>query len=113
MLYQKDDKLLELLVIIRAVPNGKSETHRDAETGILKFETETENFSDLIEKHICDRQMQHLRLRDPLLRCARFRDLGRICRDFSFFIGPFTTPHKVLHCLEFDCISVLCNPLWE
>ena len=57
---------------------------RLAETGILKSETETENFSDLIEKHICDRQTQNLRLRDPLLGCARFRDLGRVCRDFSF-----------------------------
>ena len=35
--------------------NGKSETRRDAETGILKSETETEKFSDLIEKHIYDR----------------------------------------------------------
>ena len=65
---------------------------RLAETGILKSETETENFSDLIEKHICDRETQNLKLRDPLLGCARFRDLGRICRDFSFFIGLFTTP---------------------
>ena len=32
--------------------NGKSETRRDAETGVLKSETETENFSDLTEKHI-------------------------------------------------------------
>ena len=43
-----------------------------AETGILKSKTEVENFSDLIEKHICDRQTQNLRLRDPSVSCARF-----------------------------------------
>ena len=36
------------------VVNGKSETCRDAETGILKSEPETKKCSDLIEKHICD-----------------------------------------------------------
>ena len=30
----------------------KSETRQDAKTGILKSETKTEKFSDLIEKHI-------------------------------------------------------------
>ena len=45
---------------------------RLAATGILKSETETEKLSDLIEKHICDRQTQNLRLRDPLLCYARF-----------------------------------------
>ena len=74
--------------------NGKSETCRDAETGILKSKTEIEKFSDLIEKHICDRQTQNLRLQDPLLGCVRFQDLGRICRDFLFFRGPFTTPYS-------------------
>ena len=64
---------------------------RLAETGVLKSESETK-CSDLIEKQICDRQKQNLRLQDPLGGCARFRDLGRICRDFSFFRGPFTTP---------------------
>ena len=34
------------------VANGKSETRRDAETGILKSETETEKFSDLVVKYI-------------------------------------------------------------
>ena len=34
------------------VANGKFETCRDAETGILKSETEMEKFSDLIEKQI-------------------------------------------------------------
>ena len=72
--------------------NGKSETRRDAETGILKSEPKTKKCSDLIEKQICERQTQSLRLRDPLVGCAKFRDLGRICRDFSFFRGPFTTP---------------------
>ena len=67
--------------VLLGVANGKSETRRDTETGILKSETETENFSDLIEKHICDRQTRNLRLRDQLLGCARFRDLGRICQD--------------------------------
>ena len=47
---------------------------RLAETGILKSETEMEKFSDLIEKHICDRQTQNLRPRDPLVGCVRFRD---------------------------------------
>ena len=42
--------------------NGKSETRRDAETGILKSETKTKKFSDLIEKHIGDQQTQNLRL---------------------------------------------------
>ena len=41
-------------------------------TGILKSKTKTEKFSDLIEKHICDRQTQNLRLQDPLVGCARF-----------------------------------------
>ena len=61
--------------------------------------------SDLIEKHICDRQTQNLRLRDPLVGCARFQDLGRICRDFSFFRGPFTTP-TLLYCVLRRFISV-------
>ena len=62
------------------VANGKSETRRDAaETGTLKPQTEMEKFSDLIKKHIRDRQTQNLRLRDPFLGCTRFRDLGRIC----------------------------------
>ena len=34
------------------VANGKSKTRRDAKTGILKSKTETEKFSDLIEKHV-------------------------------------------------------------
>ena len=75
------------------VANGKSETRRDTKTGILKSEPETKKCNDLIEKQICDRETQNLRLRDPLVGCARFRDLGRICRDFSFFRGPFTTPN--------------------
>ena len=76
--------------------NSKSETRRDDKTGILKSETETKKCSDLIEKQICDRQTQNLRFRDPLVGCrARFRDLGRICRDFSFIRGPLTTPNKV------------------
>ena len=59
----------------------KSETRRDAETGVLKSEPEAKKCSDLMEKHICDRQTQNLRLRDPLESSARFPDLGRICRD--------------------------------
>ena len=43
---------LQIIPFTLGVANGKSETHRDAETGILKSETETEKFSDLIEKHI-------------------------------------------------------------
>ena len=62
----------------------KSETRRDAEAGILKSEPETKKCSGLIEKHICDEQTQNLRLRDPLESSARFRDLGRICRDSQF-----------------------------
>ena len=71
---------------------------RLAKTGILKSETETEKFSDLIEKHICDRQTQNLRIQDAIVGCARFRHLGRICQDFSFFRGPFTTPNITLCC---------------
>ena len=44
----------------------KSETRRDSKTGILKSKPEMKKCSDLIEKHICDRQKQNLRLRDPL-----------------------------------------------
>ena len=36
--------------LLLGMANGKSETRRDAETGIFKSETETENFSDLIRK---------------------------------------------------------------
>ena len=57
---------------------------RLAETGILKSESETKKCCDLIEKHICDLHTQNLRLRDPLESSARFRDLGRICRDLHF-----------------------------
>ena len=52
--------------------NGKSETRGDAETGILKSETETKKCNDLIEKQIYDRQTQNLRFRDPFVGCARF-----------------------------------------
>ena len=67
----------------------------DVKTDNFKSETKTEKFSDLIEKHIFDRQKQNVRLRDPLVGCARFQDLGRICRDFLFFRGPFTTPSTI------------------
>ena len=81
-----------VLQSVKGMANGKSETRRDAKTGILKSETEMEEFSDLIEKYICDQQTQNLRLGDSLLCCARFRDLGRICRDFSIFRGPYSPP---------------------
>ena len=68
----------------------------DAGAFTLKSKHETKKCSDLIEKHICSRQAQNLRFRDPLVGGVRFRDLGRICRDFSFFRGPFTTPVFVL-----------------
>ena len=60
------------------VANGKSEAHRDAETGVLKSEPETKKCNDLIEKQICDRQTQNLRLRDSLhafffIRTSNFR----------------------------------------
>ena len=55
-----------------------------SETGILKSEPKTKKFNDLIEKYICDRQTQNLRLPDPLESSVRFRDLGRICRDSQF-----------------------------
>ena len=42
-------------MFIEVVANGKSETCRDTETGTLESETETEKFSDLTKKHICDR----------------------------------------------------------
>ena len=68
---------------------------RLAETGILKSEPEMKKCSNLIEKQICDRQTQNLRLRDPLVGCATFQDLGRICQELSFFRGPFTTPQFI------------------
>ena len=59
------------------VVNGKSETRRDAETGILKSEPETKKCSDLIEKQICDRQTQNLRLRaGPISRFCEISRLG-------------------------------------
>ena len=79
----------------RGVANGKSETHRDAETDVLKSEPETKKCNNFTEKQIFDRQTQNLRLRDPLVDCARFRDLGRICR------APFTTPRKQLSATSF------------
>ena len=54
---------------------------RLAETGFLKSEPEMKKCSDLIEKQICDRQTQNLRLRHPLVGCARFRDLGVECAE--------------------------------
>ena len=54
--------------LILWVANGKSETRWDFETGILKSETETEKCIDLIEKQICDRQTQNLRLPRPISR---------------------------------------------
>ena len=53
----------EYINITVGVANGKSET-------------ETEKFSDVIEEHICDRQIQNVRLRDPLIGCARYPRLG-------------------------------------
>ena len=81
---------------------------RDAETGSLKSETETDKFSDLIKMHICERQTQNLRLRDPLVGCARFRVLGRICRDFSFFRGqlPFTTPNSLSYIIILPSLHI-------
>ena len=75
--------------------NGKSETLQDTETGVLKSEPKSKKCKDLIEKQIGDRQTQNLRLWNPLVGCVRSRDLGRICRDFSFFRGSFTTPFLV------------------
>ena len=75
----------------------KSETRRDWH---LKIRGRDKKCSDLIEKQICDRQAQNLRLRDLLVGFARFRDLGRTCRHFSFFRGPFTTPTVILSTLQ-------------
>ena len=72
--------------------NGKSETRRDAETGILKSETETENFSDLIEKHICDRQTQSLRLRDPLLGLCQISETWVEFAETSHFHRTIRDP---------------------
>ena len=80
------NKLIALTTTL-GVANGKSETRRDAETGILKSEPETKKRSNLIENQIFDRQTQNLRLRDPVLGYARFQDLGRIWQDVSFFRG--------------------------
>ena len=64
--------------------NGKSGTHQDAETGILKSEPETKKCSDLIEKQICDQQTQNLSLQDPLVGCVRFRDLVEFAETSHF-----------------------------
>ena len=53
--------------IMLGVAIGKSETHRDSETAVLKSKPETKKCNDLIEKQICDRQTQTLRLRDSLM----------------------------------------------
>ena len=67
---------------------------RHSKTGFLKSEPETKKCSDLmIEKQICDRQTQNLRLRDSLIGCARFQDLGRICQDFFFFQRTIHHPY--------------------
>ena len=71
--------------------NGKSETRRDTKTGTLKSETKTKKLSDLIEKHICDQQTQNLRLRDPLVGCAIFRDLVEF-GETSYFSGDYSPP---------------------
>ena len=44
---------------------------RLTKTGILKLEPETKKGNDLIEKEICNRLTQNLRLRDSLVGCAR------------------------------------------
>ena len=85
----------------------KSETRRDAETGILKSEPDTKKCSDLIEKHICDRHTQNLRLRDPLKSSARFRNLGRICRD-SQFSEDHSPPLTYMRGILYSNGPVLC-----
>ena len=65
------------MAVLLGVANGKSETRRDAETGILKSEPEMKKFSDLIVKQICDRQAQNLRLRD-LLSITRLYEIPRL-----------------------------------
>ena len=54
--YPADCKKTVAISRILREANGKSETRLDAETGILKSETETEKFSDLIESiYVTDR----------------------------------------------------------
>ena len=62
----------------------KSDTRRYAETGILKSEPETKKCSDLIEKQICDRQTQNLRLRDPLVGLRDFETWVELARLINF-----------------------------
>ena len=95
-------KFLHMYHLI-GVMNGESETHQDAKTDILKSEPETKKCSDLIEKHICDRQTQNLRLQDPLVGSARFRDLDRICRD-SHFLEDHSPPLFITLQLYLFCI---------
>ena len=54
----------------------KSETRRDAKTGILKSEPETKKCSDLIEKQICDRQTQNLQ--ETPRPISRFCEISRL-----------------------------------
>ena len=91
------------------VANGTSETRRDAETGILKSESETKKCSGLIEKQICGQQTQNLRFREPLVGCARFRHLGKICRDFQRTIhhpSHSEIAEMMLHNLRYDTPSI-------
>ena len=97
---------LQMAITLR-VANGKSETGRDAETGILKSEPETEKFGDLIEKHICDRQTQNLRLLDPLLGCVdsgtwvEFAETSYFSKDHSPPLTLITTFARVVACNSF------------
>ena len=64
--------------------NGKSETRRDAETVVLKFEPETKKCSDLIEKQICDRQTQNLR--SPPLIMTQVENIRPLCTIYLIFM---------------------------
>ena len=76
---------------------------RLAETGVLKSEPETKKCNDLIEKQICDRQTQNLRLRDPLVGCAKFRDLVEFA-ETSHFSEDHSPPLILFLIFFFKCI---------
>ena len=69
----------------------------DAETGILKSETETGKFSDLIEKHnfICDRQTKSETPR-PITRLCEIPRWVEFAETSHFSEGHYDSPPLLL-----------------
>ena len=86
------------------VANGKSETRRDAETGILKSKTETGKFSDLIEKHICDRRY----------KIWDSETQYQVVRDSKTWVEIAETSHfSEYHSPPFTTVAHKCTPNWN